>query len=222
MSARSSIADIIVSVDLSRRPFSLHRRFAATSTSPTTLIISTGAQARWLGLPSEEKFRGFGVSACATCDGFFFRGKEVVVVGGGNTAVEEALYLTNHATQGDADPSPRQLRAEKIMQDAAVRAIRRSRSSGTASSTRCSASKQPAARHRRAARQRQDRRVAAIVPADGVFVAIGHDAGHRALQGPAHARRRRLYRRPRPIRPRPTCPASSPPATSRTRSSARR
>ena len=89
-----------------------HRPFVATGDSGDsyvgeTVIIATGAQARWLGLPSEELFRGLGVSACATCDGFFFRGKDVAVVGGGNTAVEEALYLTNHARQRHPDPSPR-------------------------------------------------------------------------------------------------------------------
>ncbi len=110
------ISDTIVSVDLSRRPFRAVGDSGDTYEGET-LIISTGAQARWLGLPSEERFRGFGVSACATCDGFFFRGKEVAIIGGGNTAVEEAIYLTNHATRVTLIHRRDTLRAEKIMQD---------------------------------------------------------------------------------------------------------
>ncbi|HVO04782.1 MAG TPA: thioredoxin-disulfide reductase [Candidatus Cybelea sp.] len=108
--------DTITEVDLSRRPF----RALGDSGDVylgDTLIIATGAQARWLGLPSEQKFRGFGVSACATCDGFFFREKEVCIVGGGNTAVEEAIYLTNHASRVTLIHRRDHLRAEKIMQE---------------------------------------------------------------------------------------------------------
>lgn len=110
------IQDMIVSVDLSSRPFTCQGDSGDTYTGDT-VIISTGASARWLGLDSEEKFMGFGVSACATCDGFFFRGKNVCVIGGGNTAVEEALYLTNHAEKVTLIHRRDSLRAEKILQD---------------------------------------------------------------------------------------------------------
>jgi len=108
--------DLITEVDFTTKPF----RCIADSGDiyiSETVIISTGAQARWLGLPSEEKFMGFGVSACATCDGFFYRNKEVAVIGGGNTAVEEALYLTNHATKVTLIHRRNELRAEKILQE---------------------------------------------------------------------------------------------------------
>ncbi len=109
------VSDTIVKLDLTKRPFTLVGDSGDTYTADT-LIISTGASARWLGLESEKKYQGFGVSACATCDGFFFRGKEVVVIGGGNTAVEEALYLTNHATKVTLIHRRDSLRAEKILQ----------------------------------------------------------------------------------------------------------
>lgn len=110
------IADYITRLDLSRRPFTASAD-SGTSYTADAVILATGAQARWLGLPSEEKFKGFGVSACATCDGFFYRGKEVVVTGGGNSAVEEALFLTNFATKVTLIHRRDSLRAEKILQD---------------------------------------------------------------------------------------------------------
>jgi thioredoxin reductase (NADPH) len=109
-------ADVITAIDLGHQPF-VAAGDSGDVYSGETLILATGAQARWLGLPSEEIFRGFGVSACATCDGFFFRGKEVAVVGGGNTAVEEALYLTNHARRVTVVHRRNVLRAEKILQN---------------------------------------------------------------------------------------------------------
>jgi thioredoxin reductase len=111
-----SISDHIVKVELGHRPFRLTGDSGDTY-SCDALIISTGAQAKWLGLPSEARFQGFGVSACATCDGFFFRGKEVVVVGGGNTAVEEALYLANLAAKVTVVHRRGSFRAERILQD---------------------------------------------------------------------------------------------------------
>ena len=110
------ISDYISNLDLSQRPFVAHADSGITFTADA-VILATGAQAKWLGLPSEEKFKGFGVSACATCDGFFYKGKEIVVIGGGNTAVEEALFLTNFASKVTLIHRRDTLRAEKIMQD---------------------------------------------------------------------------------------------------------
>ena len=110
------IGDIITSVDFSKRPF-VAQSDSGTVYVADAIILATGARAKWLGLPSEEKFKGFGVSACATCDGFFDRGQEIVVIGGGNTAVEEALFLTNFASKVTLVHRRDELRAEAILID---------------------------------------------------------------------------------------------------------
>ncbi|WP_264210458.1 thioredoxin-disulfide reductase [Leisingera thetidis] len=110
------IGDYITSLDTSRRPF-VAKADSGTTFTADAVILATGARAKWLGLESEEKFKGFGVSACATCDGFFYRGQEIVVIGGGNTAVEEALFLTNFASKVTLIHRRDELRAEKILQD---------------------------------------------------------------------------------------------------------
>ena len=108
--------DHIASVDFSTRPFRAIGESGVTY-SGEAVIVATGAQARWLGLPSEKKYQGFGVSACATCDGFFYRGKEVIVIGGGNTAVEEALFLTNFASKVTIVHRRETFRAERVLQN---------------------------------------------------------------------------------------------------------
>ena len=112
--------DLITDVDFSKRPFTMTGD-TGTSYTADAVIIATGAQAKWLGLPSEDYFQGFGVSACATCDGFFYREKEVMVIGGGNTAVEEALFLTNFASKVTVVHRRDELRAEKILQNRLIK-----------------------------------------------------------------------------------------------------
>src|SRR3989304_2906912 len=110
------LTDHVNDLDLASRPFRLTCDSGDVIVADT-VVLATGAQARWLDLPSEQKFKGYGVSACATCDGFFYRGKNVLVIGGGNTAVEEALFLTNFATRGTGVPRRDGFRAEKILQE---------------------------------------------------------------------------------------------------------
>ncbi|MGE4373078.1 MAG: thioredoxin-disulfide reductase [Xanthobacter sp.] len=166
------IADHVSSLDLSKRPFSLTTESGSTFTADV-VILATGAQARWLGLETEQEYRGFGVSACATCDGFFYRGKHVVVVGGGNTAVEEALFLTNFASKVTVVHRRASFRAERILQERlfanpkvevlwnmAVEEVR--------------GAQEPAPHVTGVQLKNTQTGEEKLVPADGVFVAIGH------------------------------------------------
>jgi thioredoxin reductase (NADPH) len=137
-----------------------------------TVILATGAQARWLGLPSEAKFQGGGVSACATCDGFFYRGKEVVVVGGGNTAVEEALYLTNHATQVTIVHRRDHFRAERILQERLFKHPKIKVVWDSAIDEICGTENPNKVTHVRLKNVKTG--ALSDVKTDGVFVAIGH------------------------------------------------
>ncbi len=174
------ISDTIVLVDLSRRPFRCLGDNGDVYFADT-LIICTGAQARWLGLPSEQKYRGFGVSACATCDGFFFRGKQVCVIGGGNTAVEEAIFLTNHASKVTVIHRRSSFRAEKIMQERLFRNPKIeviwdsvvTEMKGTDNPPGVTAVR---LRHVKTGKESE-------IPVDGVFVAIGHDPATALFRG---------------------------------------
>jgi len=165
------ISDHVVKVELDRRPFRLTGDSGDVYTCDA-LVIATGAQAKWLGLPSEAKFQGFGVSACATCDGFFFRGKEVVVVGGGNTAVEEALYLAQLASKVTLVHRRDTLRAERILQDRLFRHPKIDVVWNAAVEEICGAQPPPTVTHVRL-KNLKDGSVSEL-KTDGVFIAIGH------------------------------------------------
>jgi thioredoxin reductase (NADPH) len=166
------ISDHITKVDLAQRPFRLEGD-SGDSYSCDALIIATGAQAKWLGLPSEAKFQGFGVSACATCDGFFYRQKQVVVVGGGNTAVEEALYLSHLASKVTLVHRRDSLRAEKILQDRLFRQPNVQVVWDTGVEEICGTQgPPPGVTHVRVKNLKSG--TVSELPTDGVFIAIGH------------------------------------------------
>ena len=165
------VSDHIARVDLSQRPFRLWGD-AGQTYSCDALIISTGAQAKWLGLPSEQAFQGFGVSACATCDGFFFRNKEVVVVGGGNTAVEEALYLANLASKVTLVHRRDSLRAERVMQERLFKHPKIELVWDSEIAEICGTTQPPNVTHLRLRNLKSG--AESELKADGVFIAIGH------------------------------------------------
>jgi thioredoxin reductase (NADPH) len=174
------VSDMIKSVDFSKKPFEAVSEGGDTYTADT-IIISTGAQARWLGLENEKKFNGFGVSACATCDGFFFKDKEVAVVGGGNAAVEEALYLTNIASKVHLIHRRDSLRAEKIAQERLfanekINVIWNSKvidMMGTENPNSLTSIKL----------QNTQDQTETTMDVDGLFVAIGHDPATKIFKG---------------------------------------
>ncbi len=172
--------DIITSVDLSKRPFRAESDSGDTYFGDT-LIIATGAQARWLGLASEQKFRGGGVSACATCDGFFFRGKEVCIVGGGNTAVEEAIFLTHHANKVTLVHRRDSLRAERIMQDRLFANPKINLVWDSAVDEVMGEGEPPVVTGVRVRNLKSG--ALSMIPCDGLFVAIGHTPATELFKG---------------------------------------
>ena len=175
------VTDHVNKLELAQRPFRLTCDSGDVYLAET-VILATGAQARWLGIPSEEKFKGFGVSACATCDGFFYRGKEVVVVGGGNTAVEEALFLTNFASQVTIVHRRDHFRAERILQDRLFKNPKVTVLWDTVLEE-IMGEKAPAPLVK-AVRLRNARTGAeSTLPTDGVFVAIGHSPNTELFKG---------------------------------------
>jgi thioredoxin reductase (NADPH) len=174
------VDDLITDIDFSSRPFTAKGDFGATY-SADAVIVATGAQARWLGLESEEKYKGFGVSACATCDGFFFKGKSVAVIGGGNTAVEEAIFLTHFAEKVYLVHRRDSLRAEKIMQD---RLFRNKKIEMVWDSALEQVEGRDAPKSVTGALIRNLKtNVSTLLPVEGVFIAIGHVPATALFQG---------------------------------------
>jgi len=174
------VSDHITKVDLSRRPFTIHGDSGETYTCDT-LVIATGAKAKWLGLPTEEKFKGYGVSACATCDGFFYRGKEVMVVGGGNSAVEEALYLSHLASKVTVVHRRDSFKAERILQERLFKNPKVEIVWDSAIEEICGTENPPGVTHVRL----KNVKTGAIAErkVDGVFVAIGHEPASQLFAG---------------------------------------
>ncbi len=174
------VNDVVVDIDFSSRPFKCTCDSGDVYTGDT-MIISTGASARWLGLESEQKFSGFGVSACATCDGFFYRDKPVMVVGGGNTAVEEALFLTNFATKVTLIHRRDELRAEKILQDRLFRNEKIEVIWDTVLEEVVGSDDPLGVTAARVRNVKTDE--ISEIPVDGIFIAIGHDPNTALFKG---------------------------------------
>ncbi|MGD8810140.1 MAG: thioredoxin-disulfide reductase [Gammaproteobacteria bacterium] len=174
------VYDLIIDVDFTKRPFEATGDGGDTY-SADSVVIATGAQARWLGLDSEQKFQGFGVSACATCDGFFFRGQEVCVIGGGNTAVEEALYLTNHASKVTLIHRRDELRAEKILQNRLLKHPKIETVWDSVVEEVLGEGDPPGVTGVRVRNVKTD--ATAEIPCQGMFVAIGHDPATAVFKG---------------------------------------
>ena len=174
------VADHVGKIDLGRRPFRIECDSGDVYIADA-LILATGAQARWLNLPSEQKFRGYGVSACATCDGFFYRNKEVLVIGGGNTAVEEALFLTNFASQVTLVHRRDHLRAERILQE---RLFRNPKISVLWNTVLADVVGDESPLKVRAAALHNVKTDEIVTrPVDGIFIAIGHSPATALVEG---------------------------------------